>query len=145
MRISQKNENRIRKKNCQSPPPYRAQATNGLKKTFPKSARILKHSHYKELAKNSRRFVGNFVTMEYRLGKVSHPKLGITISKRFGKAHLRNLFKRRIREVFRVYQNWLYPDLELNIYPRGPILLPTIQEIAADFLQFSQELSHEQP
>ena len=141
MWVSQKNENRDRKKNRQSSSPHRPQEIDSLTASFPKSARILKHKHYVELTRNSRRFVGKVISIDYRLGCVSRAKLGITISKRQGKANIRNTFKRLVREVFRLYQHHLPSSLELNVYLRGGSSLPSIHQIEADFISFSQEFS----
>lgn len=142
MRVSQTNENRTWKKSRQSPSSHRTQTVDRLNNSFPKSSRILKHRHYVDLVKNCRRFVGEVVTIDYRLGWVCHPKLGITISKRYGKAHLRNAFKRSVREAFRLHQEWVYPEIELNVYLRTRIVLPSVKQIAEDFISFSHELAN---
>ena len=45
--------------------------------------------------------------------------LGITVSKRYGKAHSRNRFKRVVREAFRHLAPSLPHDLEIHVVPRG--------------------------
>lgn len=85
---------------------------------FPKSARILSRGHYKHLHKNAKRLAGNLVYIDYRTGRSFVPKLGITVSRKFGKAHERNRFKRLVREAFRELYGSLPRDLEINIAPR---------------------------
>lgn len=86
---------------------------------FPKSARILTNSHYKFLQRNSARHQGETIQVNYRQGRSSTPKLGITVSKKFGKAHDRNRFKRVVREAFRELMPSLPLDLEINVSPRN--------------------------
>lgn len=52
-------------------------------------------------------------------GDSSNPRLGITVTKKFGKAHDRNRFKRVVREAFRQVQELLPIDLEMNVRPRS--------------------------
>ncbi len=85
---------------------------------FPKSARLLNSSHYRYLHRNSLRHYGESISIDFRQGKSFNPRLGITVSKKFGKAHDRNRFKRVVREAFRELLQSLPPDLELNVSPR---------------------------
>jgi ribonuclease P protein component len=86
-------------------------------RTFPKSARILTNSHYKFLQKNSSRLTGELVTINIRQGRSPSPKLGLTVSKKYGKAHERNRFKRVVREAFRELFPFLPSALEMNVSP----------------------------
>jgi ribonuclease P protein component len=44
--------------------------------------------------------------------------LGITVSKKYGKAHLRNHFKRVVRESFRHLSSLLPQGMDVNVHPR---------------------------
>jgi len=68
----------------------------------------------------------------------SHPsRLGITITKKWGKAHDRNRFKRVVREGFRM----LYPELQsgliLNVHPRDGYQNLSLQEVLAELKRLS--------
>ena len=69
----------------------------------------------------------------YRLGTSFSPKLGVTISKKWGKAHKRNRFKRVVREAYRHVYPYLPPRLELNIHPRPSFDKLTPQELQQEF------------
>lgn len=135
MRISQKNENCQGQDYRQSPPPTRTQeAHHGLKPrlSFPKSARILYRGHYSRVIKNGKKMAGKVIVMDYRTGHAQCAKLGITVSKRYGKAHDRNRFKRMVREAFRSIYPTLPVHLEVNVLPRYPLQPISLQAILND-------------
>lgn len=65
--------------------------------------------------------------------KFPYRRLGLTVSKRFGNALLRNRFKRLVREAFRLTQYLLPPGLIIHVTPRQNIPMPSFQEILEDF------------
>ena len=119
-RLPQAYEDRFRQGDNQ-PPPQKGKKTPLCltRRSFPKSLRILKRSHYKKVVKGRSKWSGKFLFIVYRLGHASCPKLGLTVTRRFGKAHDRNRFKRLVREAFRhLYPN-IPTDLEMNVFPRS--------------------------
>ncbi|MFI5334196.1 MAG: ribonuclease P protein component [Chlamydiales bacterium] len=99
-------------------------------------ARIRSKGHYQKIYYEGRKFSGTMVGAALRFGSSTGPKLGITVSKRHGKAHERNLFKRRVREAFRHTYPRLARQAEINIFPRLPIEKVTRAGIEADLLFF---------
>jgi ribonuclease P protein component len=141
MRISQKNENQRWPQNSQQTPPHGPQTIVRVNKKFPKSARVLQRAHFLNLLKNGRHFSGNEVRMEFRRqSKNLVPKLGITVSRRYGKAHERNRFKRVVREAFRELYPSLPTDLELNISPKKSHPELTMMCILTDLKKFIEKL-----
>lgn len=120
MWISQKNENQRWSKDHQPKTSDRQKKTDHCLKatyTFPKSARLLKRSQFKKIFSQGKRLVGHLIAFNYRLGTSGRPRLGITVSKKYGKAHDRNRFKRVVKESFRELQRHLPPAFELNVMP----------------------------
>jgi ribonuclease P protein component len=119
MWISQENENQGRTQNCEPSTPHGPQTLIRVNKRFPKTARVLRRSHFLNLLKQGHRFSGNDVRVEYRKqSKGLSPKLGITVSRRYGKSHDRNRFKRIVREAFRELSSSMPPNLELHVSPK---------------------------
>lgn len=121
MGISQENENCQGQSNCQQTSPLRPQVFDSLNNSgcqFPKSARILSGKHFQAILREKNRFIGSCIYIDYRQGKSLCPRLGITVSKKFGKAHDRNRFKRLVRETFRTLFHQFPQHLELNVSPR---------------------------
>jgi ribonuclease P protein component len=117
MRLSQENENSQGTSSHQQTTPCWTQTPERLK--FPKKARLLSRSHYQKVYKYGKRFKGTYICIDFRKGFSYRAKLGITVSKKFGKSHDRNRFKRIVREAFRLSLPSLPSDLEMNISPNG--------------------------
>ena len=118
MWISQKNENQRRTGDCQQTPTCWPEKAHHRLNSFPKAARILKRSQYQKIFRHGKRFVGQLFAIDYRTGYAPRPRLGLTVSKKYGKAHERNRFKRVLREAFRELQAELPSSLEMNVSPR---------------------------
>lgn len=139
MWFSQENEDQRRSQNPEQTPPHRPQATVRL--GFPKSARVLRRSHFLSLMKQSSRFNGTGMRIDHRRStKTLSPKLGITVSRRYGKAHARNRFKRLVREAFRRLAPTLPSGLELHVSPRGTEEHAALHTILSDFKKFLGQL-----
>lgn len=146
MWISQENENCPRTENHQSQTQSRPQKTQRLKNfKFPKSARILSKRHFNAVFKAGRKLICDQIVIDYRLGKAACPKLGITVSRRYGKAHSRNRFKRLVREAFREYSNSLPVDIEINVIPRLPPQKITKLAIVNDLKHLTTNIHHVGP
>lgn len=139
MRFSQENEVSYRQKSCQSPSPQQEKTPNSL--TFPSSSRLLKRSDFSQVQRTAKRFAGQFLQMDYRLGHFPRVRLGITVSKRYGKAHERNRFKRLVREAFRLRQHFLPPSIDINVLPKKGRIPLHLEDCAQDFEKLVHELS----
>lgn len=133
MRISQENEDSQRTASHQPKTPSRTKTT--LRLRFPKEARLRSKHDYRRVLKANRRLQGHFVSIHIRIGESPRPRLGITVSKKYGKAHLRNRFKRLVREAFRESIPLFPRDLEINVAPRSEEIVLTKQGILEDFSQ----------
>lgn len=49
-----------------------------------------------------------------------HPRLGLSVSRKIGKAVVRNRWKRLLREAFRLSRQRLPAGIDLVVVPRGP-------------------------
>lgn len=64
-----------------------------------------------------------------------HPRLGLSVSRRVGGAVVRNRWKRRLREAFRLVRSQLPPGLDLIVIPRAgtkhkPAIAPPVPTLA---------------
>lgn len=100
---------------------------------FPKSARLLIRREFLSLQQHGkRRHTPHFVVVSTPAqGKRS--RLGITVTRRFGNAVVRNRMKRVLREFFRTRQTYI--TLAQNI-----LIIPKVGADALEFIQVAEEL-----
>jgi len=68
---------------------------------FPKADRLLRRSEFKKTGRRGTRRSSRHFVVYATPGEPRRARLGITVSRKVGKAHRRNRWKRRIREIFR--------------------------------------------
>jgi len=105
--------------------------------TFPKSARLLKSHEYRTVRQHGVQRVGKYIIVQIIANSNSDKKLGISAPKQFGKAHVRNKFKRRIREIFRLSKT--SSSYIIHVKPRPFAKAATFQQISDELNAF---LSH---
>lgn len=103
---------------------------------YSKDARIRKRREYLETYRTGKKTFGRYVVVFGRPNGDRRPRLGITATRKLGKANVRNLRKRWTREIFRENRvetglDSLGVDLIVNIKPGAA---------AADFSSFRADL-----
>jgi ribonuclease P protein component len=94
-------------------------STTARRLAFPKSARLLARRDFLFLQKRGkRRHCPHFVVLTAP-ARQPWPRLGVTVSRRFGKAVVRNRMKRMLREFFRQYQVDIIPAQDIVIIPKA--------------------------
>lgn len=84
------------------------------------------------------RWMGESVVIEVKSNRLGFPRLGITVTKRYGKAHTRNRFKRLVREAFRVLDWGDFQDLDVLVKPKKNAVLAEMGRIQEDLLLASK-------
>ncbi len=67
-------------------------------------------------------------------------RLGIVVSAKVGKAHVRNRVRRRLREIYRLHENGIRSGYDLVVVARIRAANVTYQRLEEEFLSASQEL-----
>ena len=60
---------------------------------------IRKNEEIQDIIKKSKKLVNNYFIIYYLKNNYSYNRYCISVSKKIGKAHTRNLFKRRIKDI----------------------------------------------
>ena len=115
-----------------------------MKLTFSKLQKLLSRRDFREVYERGKRYFGAHVVIYYQSGLPYQTRLGITISKKWGKAHERNRFKRIVREGFRTIFPSLSQGLALNVHPRQGYENCTADDIANELKRLSQSVTKTQ-
>lgn len=104
------------------------------RQTLPKHSRLLKRRQFLYVSRNGLRCYGSQVIFQIcPSGYVGACKLGITVSRKFGKANRRNYFKRIVREAFRQQRHNL-PPCQIIVLPKSKHM-PNFQDLLHDFIE----------
>lgn len=96
---------------------------------FSKAARLRFRREFERVGRQGVRLFGRNIVVEALSVSDSRLKLGVTVTKKFGKAHTRNRFKRCVREAFRLSMPFLPKGLLINVRPKSKDFIPTTQVI----------------
>ncbi|AAD19072.1 ribonuclease P protein component [Chlamydia pneumoniae TW-183] len=110
--------------------------------TLPKQSRVLKRKQFLYITRSGFCCRGSQAT--FYVVPSRHPgtcRMGITVSKKFGKAHERNSFKRVVREVFRHVRHQL-PNCQIVVFPKGHKQRPVFSKLLQDFINQIPEGLH---
>lgn len=109
---------------------------------FPKKARLTKRVEFIRVKTGAVSHTGKMIVVDQKATLRGHCRLGITVSRKFGKAVLRNQFKRTVREVFRQL-DWRNCSFDFHIRPRKRAREALVQEIRDELNTLLGSLIHE--
>ncbi len=66
---------------------------------------------------------------------LSHHRLGVTVSRKIGGAVVRNLLKRRLREIFRTNKGAIFPRCNVVVNAKRSAAQIPYEELREDFLR----------
>lgn len=102
--------------------------------TFPPSARLKKSPEF-QLVFAARHSAADDCLIVYALPNgLGYNRIGLSVSRKVGPAHVRNRWKRLIREAFRLQRRTLPQDVDLVVIPRGGVK-PTFMQVSESLLQ----------
>ncbi len=85
---------------------------------FPASHRLRKTAEFERVYQRRRSASDGCLLLFVCENALGHPRLGLSVSRKVGGAVQRNLWKRRIREAFRLSRELLPEHIDLVVIPR---------------------------
>lgn len=102
---------------------------------FSRTQRIRSRRDFQHIYEHGQLYKDEFVRIFYVHKSPTEPgRLGLSISKKLGKAHVRNRIKRIIRETFRLHPE-LTVGLDLIVQPRPTVASLTNAQLSQRFLE----------
>ena len=99
----------------------------------------LKLNHiFRRLYKTSG-FAGPYLVLYARKNRSETNRIGITVSKKLGKAHIRNRIRRRLREIYRLNEDKFLPGWDIVLVGRGKALNADFTAMMNNFLSLAKK------
>ena len=80
-----------------------------------------------------------YLVLYARRNRTESNRVGITVSKKLGKAHIRNRVRRRFREVYRLNEEAFLPGWDIVIVARHRAIGADFEKLTAAFLQLADK------
>jgi len=96
--------------------------------------KLKKKRDFENLRLNTKSINTKFYRIKYKKNSRDNPRIGIIISKKVHKlAVQRNLFKRRIREIFRTHKSKINQNIDILIIAKNDATNASYQTLLNDF------------
>ncbi len=94
----------------------------------------LKLNHIFRRLYRSSGYADGYLVLYARKNRTPGNRLGITVSKKLGKAHVRNHVRRRLREIYRLNEERFRPGWDIVVVARSRSVHAPISRLTATFL-----------
>lgn len=133
--LSCKNEDKKRKKYHKQQKKLKKKKTHSVSFSLGPEKRIKKNKDFQNVFLNGKSTMGEWLICKCVKNDFGYARLGIVVSRKFGKAHVRNRFKRYVRETFRATR--VEKSVDVVILPKRE-LKEVFEEMS--FFTFFKEL-----
>ena len=111
-----------------------------MRKSIGGAASLVLNTQFKKLYTKGSSYVSPSVVVYAKRNGLAHNRLGITVSKKIGKAVVRNRAKRRLREVYRINSANILQGYDFVLVARGRTAECPYDKLFADFVQAVKNL-----
>ena len=94
-----------------------------------KEYRLRKNADFRKVYRSAKSVSTKYLVLYLKMRKGESIRIGFSISKKVGKANVRNLYKRRLREIVRKNMHHIKPGCDLIILTRVPVTELGYQEL----------------
>ena len=82
-----------------------------------------------------------FLVLYARKNRTDTNRIGITVSKKLGKAHIRNRVRRRLREVYRLNEDRFLPGWDIVVVARSKAVEAPFDKLTKSYLTLARKLN----
>lgn len=107
---------------------------------FPKQVRLRKRPEYLAVQRGGARVTTPHFLVYGRPNGGRPTRLGVTVSRKVGRAHARNRIKRWAREAFRLHRERLPPGLDLVLIARQGRAVERYEDVVGELLSAAERL-----
>ena len=81
----------------------------------------------------------SYLVLYARKNRTGTNRVGITVSKKLGKAHIRNRVRRRLREVYRLNEDKFQPGWDIVVVARHRCVEAKFSDLCAGYLNLARK------
>ena len=100
----------------------------------------LKKNHIFRRLYATKGIANSYLVLYARRNRTQGNRVGITVSKKLGKAHVRNRVRRRFREIYRLNEDKFQPDWDIVVVARTRSIDADFAKLTAAYLQLAEKL-----
>ena len=99
----------------------------------------LKLNHIFKRLYHTNGFGNGFFVLYARKNRTDTNRVGITVSKKLGKAHIRNRVRRRLREVYRLHEDQFQPGWDIVVVARTKAIDAPFDQLVKGYLALAKK------
>ena len=104
-----------------------------------KFSQSLKLNHIFRRLYHTNGYANGFLVLYARKNRTDSNRVGITVSKKLGKAHIRNRVRRRFREVYRLNEEKFQPGWDIVVVARTRAIHADFAELTKAYLALAKK------
>ena len=112
-----------------------------LRETVMRFSSSLKLNHIFQRLYHSKGAADGLLVLYARKNRTECNRVGITVSKKLGKAHIRNRTRRRIREVYRLNEEKFQPGWDIVVVARSKAVDAPFDKLTRSYLALAKKLN----
>ena len=99
----------------------------------------LKLNHIFQRLYHTKGVADGYLVLYARRNRLGQNRVGITVSKKLGKAHIRNRVRRRFREVYRLNEDKFLPGWDIVVVARSKAVDAPFDKLARSYLSLAKK------
>ena len=99
----------------------------------------LKLNHIFQRLYRSAGSANGFLVLYARKNRTDSNRVGITVSKKLGKAHIRNRTRRRLREIYRLNEDKFLPGWDIVVVARTKAVFADFASLTSAYLHLAEK------
>ncbi len=84
-------------------------------------------------------FADGYLVLYARRNRTEANRVGITVSKKLGKAHVRNFVRRRLREIYRLNEDKFQPGWDIVVVARSRAVDVKFDRLTKSYLNLAKK------
>ncbi len=84
-------------------------------------------------------YADSYLVLYARKNKTGGNRVGLTVSKKLGKAHVRNYVRRRLREIYRINEEQFQPGWDIVVVARSRAVDAEFQRLTKSYLSLAKK------